>query len=52
MRIDFYYWGMQCPIIYEMQNLINEYNSKFDIYLHDISNDFSMAEKQKMFFRS
>jgi len=50
MRIDFYYWGMQCPIIYEMQNLINEYNSKFDIYLHDISNDFSMAEKQKMFF--
>jgi hypothetical protein len=50
MRIDFYYWGMQCPIIDEMLDLLNEYNNKFDICLYDVTDNYLIAEKQQMFF--
>lgn len=50
MRIDFYYWGMQCPISSETIKLLNDYNDKFDIYLHDVSDNNKLAYEQQMFF--
>lgn len=36
MKIDFYYWGAQCPINYETVNLLNRFKNNFDITFHDI----------------
>lgn len=50
MKIDFYYWGIQCPIIVEMLDLFKEYHNKFDICLYDITDNYLLAQKQQMFF--
>jgi hypothetical protein len=51
MKIDFYYWGYQCPIIYEMIKFLKSLKSSFyEIKLFDISNDFETAKRMKMFF--
>lgn len=50
MRIDFYYWGMQCPISGETIKLLKGYKDKVQITLHDIAYDIKLAEEQKMFF--
>ena len=50
MKIDFYYWNMQCPINGEMLKLLEKYNKNFEITLHDIKDDFEKATKQRMFF--
>jgi hypothetical protein len=50
MRIDFYYWGTQCPIIEETILLLKKFKGKVDWYLHDITDDQLIANQQKMFF--
>lgn len=50
MKIDFYYWDMQCPINNEMLKLLEKYGEYFDISLHNVKDDFQTAIEQKMFF--
>lgn len=50
MKIDFYYWDMQCPINNQMIKLLKKYSKYFEISLHNIKEDFETATKQKMFF--
>jgi hypothetical protein len=50
MKIDFYYWDMQCPINNEMLKLLEKYSKHFEISLHNIKDDFETAFKQKMFY--
>lgn len=49
-KIDFYYWGYQCPINSEILNLLDEFKDRFDISTYNIEKDFDLAKKQKMFF--
>lgn len=50
-KIDFYYWGNQCPHNSKMRKmfniLIDKYN--YQINLYDISDDFNTAEKLNIF---
>lgn len=50
MKLDFYYWGYQCPISFEINKLLEEYKNRFDIHTYNIEEDFGLAKKQKMFF--
>ncbi|MBD5531324.1 MAG: hypothetical protein HDQ98_03850 [Lachnospiraceae bacterium] len=50
MQIDFYYWGGMCPISDEIIQMLSRWDNKFDIRLHDITNDFDLAKNKSMFF--
>ncbi len=50
MRIDFYYWGCQCPLNLEMIGLLQQYRDVFTVSLHDVTDDFALAQQQKMYF--
>lgn len=51
MKIDFYYWGIQCPINYETIKLLNKLDSNvFNINFYDITYDKALAKKMNMYF--
>lgn len=50
MKIDFYYWGYQCPINSEILELLDEYKESFNVNTYNIEEDFELAKNQKMFF--
>lgn len=50
MKIDFYYWDMQCSINNEMIQLLEKYSDRFDITFYNIKDDFETALKQRLFF--
>ncbi|HEX3078107.1 MAG TPA: hypothetical protein VHQ24_14700 [Lachnospiraceae bacterium] len=50
MRIDFYYWGMQCPIHQEMLDLLDEFSNQFTIKIYNIEDNYSLARKMNMFY--
>lgn len=50
MKIEFYYWDMQCPLNNEMLKLLEKYSKHFEISFHNIKNDFEIAKKQRIFF--
>lgn len=50
MKIDFYYWDMQCPLNNEMLKLLEKYNKHFDITLYNVKDDFEIARQQGLFF--
>lgn len=50
MKIDFYYWGYQCPINSEILELLDEFKDSFDITTYNIEENFEIAKKHKMFF--
>lgn len=50
MKIDFYYWDIQCPINNEMIKLLKKYDKDFEISLYNIKDDFKIAVEQKMFY--
>lgn len=51
MQIDFYYWGIQCPINYETIKLLNSLDSNlFNINFYDITDDRALAKKMNMYF--
>lgn len=50
MRLDFYYFSYQCPLNESMIRLLEEYRDKIDIYFHDISRNFELAQKMNMFY--
>ena len=50
MKIEFYYWDMQCPINNEMLRLLEKYSEYFEITLYNVKDDFEIAKKQRLFF--
>lgn len=50
MRLDFYHWGTQCPLIARMLDLFDKGAARFEIRTHDVTNDFTLASQQRMFF--
>ena len=52
MKLDFYYFSFQCPLNYDMLQLLEAYEDIIDISIHDIANDFALAKDVKMFFPS
>lgn len=50
MKISFYYWRTQCPIIHETLNLLKNYERDVTIDYYDVSNRIDIAKKQQMFF--
>ena len=50
MKITFYYWNTQCPVIYETIQLLKAHEELIDIEYYDITNNWSLAHDQKMYF--
>ena len=50
LRIDFYYWGMQCPLNHEMVKLLEQFKDDFNIVLHDVDKNAELVVQQRMFF--
>lgn len=50
MKLDFYYWDMQCPLNSRMLQLLDKYEEHFEITKYDVANDFGLAKQQRMFF--
>lgn len=50
MKIEFYYWDMQCPINNEMLKLLEKYSKHFEITVCNIKDDFEIAKQQRLFF--
>lgn len=50
MKIEFYYWDMQCPINNEMLRLLEKYSKYFEITLYNVKDNFEIAKKQRLFF--
>lgn len=50
MKIDFYYWGYQCPINFEILELLDEYKDRFNIKTYNIEDDYDLAKSQRIFF--
>lgn len=50
-KIDFYYWGDQCPHNSLIRKILNEliYDEKYDISFYDVSKGHKTAEKMNMF---
>lgn len=49
IKIDFYYWGDQCPYNRMIRNLLEGSGESYFIEFQDVSDDFDLAEKVKMF---
>ena len=50
MKLDFYHWSYQCPLNFEMINLLSEYQTKIDISIIDITERPDIAKELKIFF--
>lgn len=50
MKIEFYYWDMQCPINNEMLILLKKYSKYFEITFHNVKDDFEIARQHQLFF--
>ena len=50
MKIDFYHWGSMCPISDEIAQTLSRHNDRFDIQIHDITNNFELAKNQNIYF--
>lgn len=50
IKIDFYYWGYQCPISFETLELLDKYKESFEINTYNLENDFELAKNQRIFF--
>lgn len=51
MKIDYYYWGNQCPINYETLQLLKTLDSNlFNVNFHNITNDKDLAKRMRIFF--
>jgi len=50
MKLDFYHWSCQCPLNFEMVNLLSEYAGKIDIAITDITERSDIAKEHKIFF--
>lgn len=50
MKIEFYYWDMQCPINNEMLRLLEKYSEDFEITLYNVKDNFEIARQQRLFF--
>lgn len=50
MKIDFYFWGCQCPISYETIALLEEFQSDFEINYYDISINPKIASDNNIYF--
>lgn len=48
--IDFYHWGVQCPIISEMLELLDAWKFVYYVRSHDVSQEPALAKEQRMFF--
>src|SRR6056297_3308479 len=51
LKIDFYYWGSQCPHNDINKKILDAYTNdeRYKINYHDISDDFKLAEKMNLF---
>lgn len=50
MKIEFYYWDMQCSINNEMIQLLKKYTNDFEITFYNVKDDFEIAKRQRLFF--
>ncbi len=50
MKIEFYYWDMQCPINNAMLKLLEKYSEHFEIAFYNVKDDFEIARQQRLFF--
>ena len=50
MKIDFYYYSIQCPLNETMVQLLNKYRDKLEIHFHDISQESALAKEMGMFY--
>lgn len=50
MKIDFYYYSYQCPLNQTMIQLLNNYQSKLELHLHDVSENPELAKELDMFY--
>lgn len=50
MKITFYYWGKQCPIIEESLNLLSQYAHAIEVELFDITYRSDLTALQNMYF--
>jgi len=50
MKVDFYYWGTQCPMILSQLRLLDEFYDRLTIRTVDVSYDFNLAKRLRMFF--
>lgn len=50
IKIEFYYWDMQCPINNEMLILLKKHSKYFDITFHNVKDDFEIVRQHQQFF--
>lgn len=50
MKIDFYYYSIQCPLNETMMQLLDKYKDKLEIHFHDISQESALAKELGMFY--
>ena len=50
MKIDFYYYSIQCPLNETMMQLLNKYKDKLEIHFHDISQESALVKELGMFY--
>lgn len=50
MRVDFYYWGFQCPLHGDMLRLLERYRGRLKITCLDVSKAPELARRMGMFF--
>jgi hypothetical protein len=50
MKIDFYYWDMQCPINNEILRLLEKYGKYFEISIYNVKDNFEIARQQRLLF--
>ena len=50
MKITFYYWGSQCPVINETIELLNSYKNQVELEYIDFSQDTNIATSQRIYF--
>lgn len=50
MKLEFYYWGMMCPLTHECLEMLKAFQGKIDIHVYDVTNDPDLARQAMMFF--
>lgn len=50
MKITFYYWGTQCPVISETIDLLNTFKNKIEVEYIDITNESDLATTHRIYF--
>ena len=49
-KLDYYYWGNQCPINNETLSLLKNYDTQIEVHVHDISENPALAKLMRIFF--